>query len=106
MNVIIEYLMYSMGIAVSAVLIFVFEKHIIPWLKLKVGNEKYAELKEKIIDLMIIVEKYFGPKTGLEKKEWVLSELKRLGVEFDPGMANALIDGITTVLTQEGYINK
>jgi hypothetical protein len=106
MDMLMEYLMNAIGIAIGAVLLFVVKKYLIPWLKVKIGNDEYDELVKKIKDLMSVAEQHYGPKTGADKKAWVISEIKKLGLKFDEEMVGNLIDGFTGVLTAEGIINK
>lgn len=101
-----EYLMNAVGIALGAVLIFVVKQYLIPWLKVKIGNDQYDELVKKIKDLMIVAEQHFGEKTGVSKKQWVIDELKKAGLQFNEEMVGNLIDGFTSVLTTEGIINQ
>lgn len=106
MDMLMEYLMNAVGIALGAVLIFVVKQYLIPWLKVKIGNDKYDELVKKIKDLMIVAEQHFGEKTGVSKKQWVIDELKKAGLQFNEEMVGNLIDGFTSVLTTEGIINQ
>jgi uncharacterized membrane protein len=106
MDMLMEYLMEAIGVALAAVLIFVVNQYLIPWLKIKIGNDQYDELVKKIKDLMIVAEQHYGPQTGTDKKAWVISELKKLGLNFDEEMVGNLIDGFTRVLTAEGVINE
>ena len=106
MDMLMEYLMKTIGIALGAVLIFVVKQYLIPWLKIKIGNDKYDELVKKIKDLMVAAEQRFGEKTGLSKKQWVIKELKNAGLNFDEEMVGNLIDGFTSVLTADGVINQ
>lgn len=105
MEMLLEYLMKALGIALAACLIFVIEKYIKPWLKIKIGNEEYDRLVEHIKHQMTVAEQQFGPKTGEEKKQFVIDELKKMGLEFDEKMVSNLVDGFTSVLTAEGVIN-
>ena len=86
--------------------VFVINQYVIPWLKVKIGNDKYDELVKKIKDLMTVAEQHFGQKTGESKKQWVIDELKRAGLKFDEELVGNLIDGFTAVLTSEGVINQ
>lgn len=106
MDMLMEYLMNAVGIALGAVLIFVVKQYLIPWLKVKIGNDQYDELVKKIKDLMIVAEQHFGEKTGVSKKQWVIDELKKAGLQFNEEMVGNLIDGFTSVLTTEGIINQ
>ena len=105
MELLLEYLMKAIGIALAACLIFVIEKYLKPWLKIKIGNDEYARLIEHIQHQMAVAEQQFGPKTGEEKKQFVIDELKKMGLEFDEKMVGNLVDGFTSVLTAEGVIN-
>ena len=40
MDMLMEYLMKTIGVALGAVLIFVVKQYLIPWLKIKIGNDK------------------------------------------------------------------
>ncbi len=106
MDMLMEYLMNTIGIAIGVVLLFVVKQYLIPWLKVKIGNDKYDELVKKIKDLMVVAEQRYGPKTGADKKVWVIGELKKLGLNFNEEMVGNLIDGFTRVLTAEGVINE
>lgn len=106
MDMLMEYLMNAIGIALGAVLIFVVKQYLIPWLKIKIGNEKYDELVKKTKDLMAVAEQHFGQKTGASKKQWVIDELQSAGIKFDVAIVSNLIDGFTSVLTAEGIINQ
>ena len=106
MDIFLEYLMQAIGAALGAVLIFVVKQYLIPWLQIKIGNEQYDALVKKSKDLMIVAERHFGEKAGVSKKQWVIDELKKAGLEFDEEMVGNLIDGFTSVLTAEGKINQ
>lgn len=105
MDMLMEYIMRAVGIALAAFLAFVTKQYVVPWLKVKIGNEKYDELVKKVKDLMAAAEQQFGPGSGQEKKRWVIEELKKLGIEFDEAYVSSLIDGFCSVLTAEGVIN-
>ena len=106
MDMLMEYLMNIVGTVLGVVLLFVVKQYLIPWLKVKIGNEKYDELVKKIKDLMSVAEQHYGSNTGAEKKAWVISEINKLGLNFNEEMVGNLIDGFTNVLTAEGIINK
>ena len=96
---------YALGIVLAASMLFVGYQYFIPFLKAKIGNEKYDELVNKIQDLMLIAEKMYGPKTGAEKKQFVIDELKKMGVQFDEVFVSNMIDGFMVVLENQKLIN-
>lgn len=96
---------YALGIVLAASMLFIGYQYVIPFLKAKIGNEQYDELVKKIQDLMLIAEQHFGPKTGAEKKQFVIDELKKMGVKFDEVFVSNMIDGFMVVLENQNLIN-
>lgn len=105
MNIMMQLCAYALGIILAASMLFVGYQYLIPFLKAKIGNEQYDELEKKVKDLMLIAERHFGPKTGAEKKQWVINELKKMGVKFDEAFVSNLIDGFMVVLENQKLIN-
>lgn len=96
---------YALGIVLVAGALYIGKQYLIPWLKAKLGNEQYDLLIKKLKDLMVIAEQHFGPKTGPEKKAWVIEELKKTGIEFNEKFVSNLIDGMVFVLQVDGLVN-
>ena len=96
---------YAVGMVLAVGMLFVGYQYLIPFLKAKIGNENYDELKKKVQDLMVIAEKMYGPKTGTEKKQFVINELKKMGVNFDEVFVSNMIDGFMIVLENQNLIN-
>lgn len=105
MEMMMQFFAYALGIALASSMLFVGYKYLIPFLKAKIGNEQYDELVNKIQDLMLIAEQHFGPKTGAEKKQFVIDELKKMGVQFDEAFVSNMIDGFMVVLENQNLIN-
>lgn len=105
MGMTMQLVAYALGIVLAASILFVGKQYLIPFLKAKIGNEKYDELKKKVQDLMLIAEKMYGPKTGVEKKQFVIDELKKMGVQFDEVFVSNMIDGFMVVLENQKLIN-
>lgn len=105
MNMMMQLFAYALGIVLAASTLFVGHQYLIPFLKAKIGNEKYDELKKKVQDLMLMAEKMYGPKTGAEKKQFVIDELKKMGVQFDEVFVSNMIDGFMVVLENQKLIN-
>ena len=100
-----QFFAYALGIVLAAGMLFVGKQYLIPFLRVKIGNEQYDELVKKVQDLMLIAEKMYGPKTGAEKKQFVIDELKKMGIKFDEAFVSNMIDGFMVVLENENLIN-
>ena len=96
---------YALGIVLTAGALYIGKQYLIPWLKVKLGNEQYDELVKRVKDLMIIAEQHFGPKTGPEKKKFVIDELEKMGIKFDEKFVGNMIDGFMIVLESQNLIN-
>ena len=105
-NMMMQFFAYALGIAVAASMLFVGYQYVIPYLKVKIGNEQYLELEANIKTLIAAVEDKFGAGEGAMKKQWVIDELKKLGFEFDEEMVGNFIDGFCSVMTADGVINR
>jgi len=105
MEMMMQFFAYALGIVLAAGTLFVGSKYLVPFLKAKIGNEQYDELVKKIKDLMIIAEKHYGPKTGAEKKQFVIDELNKMGIKFDEVFVSNMIDGFMVVLENQNLIN-
>lgn len=104
-NMMMQLFAFALGIVLATSMLFVGYQYLIPFLKAKIGNEQYDELVKKIKDLMLIAEQHFGPKTGAEKKQFVIDELKKMGVKFDEAFVSNMIDGFMVVLENQNLIN-
>ena len=100
-----QFFAYALGVVLAAAVLFVGKKYLIPFLKVKIGNEQYDELVKKVQDLMLIAEQHYGPKTGAQKKQFVIDELKKMGVEFDEVLVSNMIDGFMIVLEAQNLVN-
>lgn len=105
MEMMMQFFAYALGIVLAAGMLFVGKQYLIPFLRVKIGNEQYDELVKKVQDLMLIAEKMYGPKTGAEKKQFVIDELKKMGIKFDEVFVSNMIDGFMVVLENENLIN-
>ena len=105
MEMMMQFVAYALGVVVAASMLFVGKQYLIPFLKVKIGNEQYTELVNKIQDLMLVAEQHYGPKTGAQKKQFVIDELKKMGVKFDEAFVSNMIDGFMVVLENQNLIN-
>lgn len=106
MEMIMQFFAYALGMVLAAGMLFVGKQYLIPFLKVKIGNEQYLELETNIKTLIAAVENKYGPGEGALKKQWVINELKKLGFEFDEEMVSNFIDGFCGVMTADGVINR
>ena len=105
MEMMMQFFAYALGIVLASSMLFVGYQYLIPFLKAKIGNEQYDELVKKIQDLMLVAEQHFGPKTGANKKQFVIDELKKMGIKFDEVFVSNMIDGFMVVLENQNLIN-
>lgn len=105
MEMMMQFFAYALGIVMAAAMLFVGKQYLIPFLKVKIGNEQYDELVKKIKDLMLVAEQHYGPKTGAQKKQFVIDELKKMGVKFDEAIVSNMIDGFMVVLENQNLVN-
>lgn len=105
MEIMMQFVAYALGIVLAAGVLFVSKQYLIPFLRVKIGNEQYDALVRKIQDLMLVAEKMYGPKTGADKKQFVIDELQKMGIRFDEGFVSNMIDGFMVVLENQNLIN-
>ena len=105
MEMMMQFFAYALGVVLAAGMLFVGHQYLIPFLKVKIGNEQYDELVEKIQDLMLVAEQHYGPKTGAQKTQFVIVELKNMGVKFDEAFVSNMIDGFMVVLENQNLVN-
>lgn len=105
MEIMMQFIAYALGIVLAAGVLFVGKQYLIPFLRVKIGNEQYDELVKKVRDLMVIAEQHYGPKTGIEKKQFVIDELQKMGIKFDEVFVSNMIDGFMIVLENQNLIN-
>ena len=79
---------------------------IVPLVKSKLNADHLAKLDYWLNVLIAAAETEFnGEKMGEKKKEWVISELKKIGLKFDEKAVSSAIDGLCRELTSTGVIN-
>lgn len=107
-STLLPFVFYVIGSVLGIIGIWAVKGYLVPWLQQKLGVDKYTELTEKIKDLMSAAEAnpdFSGSGTGTDKKEWVIAQLKALGLNFDENYVRNLINGFTNQLTAQGIIN-
>lgn len=109
LSTLLSYLFYVVGSVLGIIGIWAVKQYLIPFLKEKLGLDAYTALTTKIKDLMASAESnpdFIGSGHGSDKKEWVIAQLKALGVNFNEDYVRNLINGFTNELTAQGVINQ
>lgn len=83
--------------AIVSVILILISAYVIPWLKNKIGDDKYATIIEFAEIVVRSAEKIYTPEQWQEKKnyavELVLSKAKEIGLELSTEEINAIIEG-------------
>ena len=94
----------SIILAVLSLIFAVISSVFVPWMKERLGAQKYENVKTVLRTLMEAAETYMKDGTGPQKKEWVLNELKQY-VKFDEDLVQDWLEAMFRELTVEGTIN-
>lgn len=92
--------------AIIALLSAVITGFLIPYLKKKISEQKLEELRKWVAIGVKAAEQLYGSKTGLQKKEYVVSFLLSKGIVFDVEEVTALIESEVYKLSQEALTDK
>lgn len=83
--------------AIVTVVVVIISAYVIPWLKNKVGEDKYATIIEFAEIVVRSAEKIYTPEQWQEKKKYavnlVIEKAKELGIELGVEEVNAIIEG-------------
>lgn len=83
--------------AIVTVVVVIISVYVIPWLKNKVGEDKYATIIEFAEIVVRSAEKIYTPEQWQEKKQYavnlVIEKAKELGIELGVEEVNAIIEG-------------
>lgn len=89
--------------AFIALLAAVITVYILPWIKAKIGNEKFTALKAWVAVAVSAAEKLFNySSAGAEKKAYVKKFIESLGLKIDSESLDNIIESEVYKLTQEG----
>ncbi len=83
---------------IISVLSLILTGFLIPFLKEKLSQEKFENLKAWTKIAVAAAEKLYGSKTGQQKKEYVVSFLLSKGFVIDVDKVNALIESEVQLL--------
>jgi hypothetical protein len=83
--------------AIVTVVIVIISAYVIPWLKNKLGEDKYATIIEFAEIVVRSAEKIYTPEQWQEKKQYavnlVIEKAKNLGIDLSVEEVNAIIEG-------------
>ena len=83
--------------AVVTVILLLISAYVIPWLKNKIGEDKYALLVEFAEIVVRSAEKIYTPEQWEAKKQYAMNLVKEktyeLGIELSIEEINAIIEG-------------
>ena len=83
--------------AIVSVVIILISAYVIPWLKNKVGEDKYATIVEYAEILVRSAEKIYTPEQWEQKKKYavgmVSKKCEELGINLSEGEINAIVEG-------------
>lgn len=86
--------------AIIALLATIISTFLIPYIKKKLTAEKEEELRKWVGIAVKAAEQIYGSKTGMEKKDYVLSFLLEKGIVFDASEVATMIEAEVYKLTQ------
>ena len=83
--------------AIVTVILLLISAYVIPWLKNKIGEDKYATIVEFAEIVVRSAEKIYTQEEWAQKKryavEMVSAKVKELGIELTAEEINAIIEG-------------
>lgn len=105
LDVFLKPLLYVLGYALSTLAIYAFGAYVIPFLKTKLGEEKYNALVSYTRMYMAAVEERFPELDGERKSEWVINQIKQQYPALNNDYLQTIIDGLMQPLSVDGIIN-
>ena len=105
LELILKPILYILGSVLSGIAIFAVNAYLIPYLKQRLGDDKYNMLVTYIKMCMSAAEEKFPNLDGEQKAEWVIEQIQ---MQY-PGLQNeyiqTLLDGLMQPLSIEGVVN-
>lgn len=83
--------------AIITVIVVIISAYVIPWLKNKVGDDKYATIVEYAEIVVRSAEKIYTTEEWAQKKSYAVNMLekkaKEVGIDINEKEINAIIEG-------------
>lgn len=93
-------------LAVLALISAIVTGIIVPVVKSKLDSDQLAKVDYWMNVLIAAAEtEYKGEKMGELKKQWVIDQMKAMGLKFDEAVISNAITGLCRELTSSGVIN-
>jgi hypothetical protein len=105
MELFLKPVLYLLGSVLSGLAIFAVNAYLIPYLKQKLGDDKYNMLLSYIRMCMSAAEERYPDWDGGMKSEWVIEQIKAKYPSLDNEYVQTLIDGLMQPLSIDGVIN-
>ena len=105
LELILKPILYILGSVLSGLAIFAVNAYLIPFLKQKIGDEKYDLLVKYIRMCMSAAEEKFPTWDGELKAGWVIAQIQAQYPELQNEYIQTLIDGLMQPLSNEGVVN-
>jgi len=103
---IFRYCIYVLAFVVVALIAYLVKRYVIPFLREKLGEERFDALTKYVRLLMCTAEQKFQKAaSGLSKSEYVISLVKKKFPDLDESYIQTVIDGLMRPLTAEGCVN-
>jgi hypothetical protein len=82
--------------AAAAVVLAILAAFFVPYLRSLLAEGEYTDLLELVDKTVKAAEQIFSsiPKSGADKKNWVLEQLKNLGIDTGKNIMNTLIEAL------------
>lgn len=78
--------------AVILILSLICSRYLIPWLRRKLGDARFAAVIEVYRRLALAAEGMFkGSNMGAQKKQWMMDQLKARGFTVDEAMLESVV---------------
>lgn len=105
LELIFKPILYILGSVLSGFAIFAVNAYLIPFLKQKLGDDKYNMLVTYIKMCMSAAEEKFPTWDGEQKAEWVIEQIQAQYPSLQNEYIQTLIDGLMQPLSIEGVVN-
>ena len=105
MELILKPILYILGSVLSGLAIFAVNAYLIPFLKQRLGDDKYNMLVAYIKMCMSAAEEKFPTWDGDLKSKWVIEQIQQQYPGLQNDYVQTLIDGLMQPLSIEGVVN-
>lgn len=105
MEEVLKIVLYLLGGLLTALVVFTITTYVIPWIKVKIGENRFDMILNQVQSFMGAAEEHSDSMNGEEKSKWVIDRILEIFPKLNRDYIQALIDGSMRVLEQEGIVN-